>query len=1063
MKNAALFFAGLLLFLCMPARAQVFQGNEALDRIARVTHESGWIRFNEDVAPEASSLFSNHGVAFGLSAGDEMMEVRRERESGGVEHIRYQQTYRGVPVAGADFVVHSRDGRAVLANGKLVRGLQCATEPAIMSKSAIDRAVAFVGAQRYMWENPANEARIRNIRGDASASYAPAAELMIFDKRFSAKAENYRLVWKVNVYAETPLTYQDVFVDAQNGEIVHMMNRLHSDDVQGTAMTKFSGLQTITTDSLSGGGYRLVETGRGSGIETYNMLQGTSYGDAVDFTDVDNYWDNVNADEDEVATDAHWGAEMTYDYYLLRHGRNSYDNAGAKLVSYVHYDQDYDNAFWDGSCMTYGDGGSSYAPFTSLDVCGHEITHGVTEYSANLIYQYESGALNEAFSDIFGTCIENYALNGAGDWLIGEDFDLSGDGFRNMANPNADDQPDTYHGTNWYTGDLDYGGVHYNNGVGNFWFYLLTEGGTGVNDLGHNYHVDGLGMDTAALIAYRALTVYLTSTSQFIDARMATLQSAIDLFGLCSNEYVQCANAWFAVGVGLAVADNDFSMNAVVSPLTACGLGQETVAVELLYNGCTQDVPAGDSLFFYYSLDNGPNIYDTLVLSASVLAGDTVSFSFSLPADVSLLGQHSLDVGYSFAKDTLDYNNEILAYTFENKLYQNIDVGITSVTAPVSACGLTMETVEAGLQFFGCEFLPAGKVIGIAYRVNGGALVHDSVVLSADLYPGVTLPIAFSVPADLSIPGAYTLDVMTTFAEDTLNSNDEFPAYAIKNPALLGDTVVSFEEANAQDMFLVRTTHYSNAYISTNAENTGSKGFLMTGGNPMAYMDMIEFPNGNNTWQINDFLSAKIDFCVDATAWSQAHVAFDLKQTFGQTAYSMFLGAGDYSIASNFRVLVNDSHQIGGTYNPTAAGSDPYLPRFADLSAFAGTKFTLSFETRNLSRDTLMFVMDNAYLDNVRISEASQVGVSEVSAIQGIAVHPNPVRGPFWLSIISETAGPVQIALMDMTGKVVYRSERELQTGDNKLRIDPGSLAAGVYQLSANHPDGVETLRILIQ
>lgn len=1063
MKKFAFVFPVLVCLLFSSARAQVVAPNPALQAIAKAQQISGWIQFKPEAKVPIADLFSKHRAAFGLSTADAMIETRRIRENNEVEHICYQQSFQGVPVAGAEFLVHSRAGYAETANGKLVEGLHCVTTPALSSTAAINRAVEFVGADRYMWENPANEARIRHIRGNDQASYYPEAELMLFDKKFSQQADNYRLVWRVNVYAEKPLSYQDVFVDARSGEVLHMMNRLRSDDVQGTAQTKYSGTQIFTTDSLTGGTYRLRETGRGGGIETYNMLQGTDYGAASDFTDTDNTWNNVNAAQDEVATDAHWGAEMTYDYFLIHHGRNSYDNLGSKLVSYVHYDQDYDNAFWDGSCMTYGDGGSSYSPFTSLDVCGHEITHGVTEYSANLVYQYESGALNEAFSDIFGTCIENYALDGAGDWLIGEDFDLTGDGFRNMANPNADDQPDTYLGEFWYTGDLDYGGVHYNNGVGNFWFYLLSEGGSGTNDLGHSYQVAGLGMDTAARIAYRALTTYLTSTSEYMDARMATLQSAIDLFGMCSNEYVQCANAWYAVGVGMAVADNDFSLNAILSPQTACGLGMETVRVRLLYNGCLQDVPAGDTLFFQYSLDQGPNVYDTLVLAAPVQSGDSVFFSFSLPANVGALGLHTLDVTYAYSKDTMNYNDQILAYEFENKLYQNIDVGVTSVTGPVSSCGLDQATVEAGLQFFGCEFLPAGKNIKVAYRVNGGPLVLDSLVLSTDLFPGVTLPFSFTEPVDMSAPGTYTLDVLSLFSEDTLNANDEFTGYVVKKPALLADTIVTFEEANAQDMFLVRTTNYSHAFISTNAENTGTKGFLMTGGNPLAYMDMIEFPDGLNNWEINDFLSARIDFCVDATAWSQAHVAFDLKQTFGQTAYVMVIGAGDYRIASNFRVLVNDSIQIGGTYNPSTAGSDPYLPRFADLSAFAGTKFTLSFETRNLSRDTLMFVMDNAYLDNVRISEESQVGMEETNAVQALSIRPNPATGPFWLDLNATQEGSVQLSLLDVTGKIVYRSTTDVAAGSNTLRVDPGYLAPGLYQLLIDSNESRQSARLIIK
>src|SRR5690606_29960198 len=159
----------------------------------------------------------------------------------------------------------------------------------------------------------------------------------------------------------------------------------------------------------------------GNGVYTLNMQKGTNYGAAVDFRDSNNYWNNFNVNEDEVATDCHWGAETTYDYYKLKFNRNSFNNNNARIVSYVHYSNNYDNAFWDGVRMTYGDG-NTYNPLTSIDVCGHEITHAVTTNSANLIYRNESGQLNESFSDIFGNAIERYGKPNGYSWKIGEEI-----------------------------------------------------------------------------------------------------------------------------------------------------------------------------------------------------------------------------------------------------------------------------------------------------------------------------------------------------------------------------------------------------------------------------------------------------------------------------------------------------------------------------------------------------------------------------------------------------------------------------------------------------------------
>lgn len=221
----------------------------------------------------------------------------------------------------------------------------------------------------------------------------------------------------------------------------------------------------------------------------------------------------------------------------------------------MHYSRNYFNAFWDGSRMTYGDGSSTNGnkPLTALDVCAHEIGHGMTTKTANLVYQKESGSLNEAFSDILGNSVEFWARPTQASWKLGEDFSYV---IRDMANPNAYGDPDTYGGTYWVNPNCtpsstnDYCGVHTNSGVLNFWYYLLVNGGSGTNDKGFAYNVTGVGLDKAAQIAYRTLTTYLTSTSTYANARTYSLQAAADLYGAGSAEVTQTTNAWNAVGVG---------------------------------------------------------------------------------------------------------------------------------------------------------------------------------------------------------------------------------------------------------------------------------------------------------------------------------------------------------------------------------------------------------------------------------------------------------------------------------------------------------------------------------
>ncbi len=485
---------------------------------------------------------------FELSPQTGFQLIRAENDFLGYRHYRYQQTFNGQPIEHAIWIIHTMNDKVESMNGLLYKTLTNPGSASLSESDALNNALNHVGATTYKWELAHEEEHLKHETNDESASYFPQGELVYIPYNGNVGVENYRLAYKFNVYAHEPVSRADIYVDASSGEIIFENKVIKHVDTPGTAATAYSGNQTIIADSF-GGGYRLNDNSRGDGVNTYDMNEGTNYGSAVDFTDADNFWNNANAELDEYATDAHWGAEMTYDYFWTIHGRNSIDNSGFQLNSYIHYDVSYANAFWDGNRMTYGDGNATWNPLTSVDIAGHEIAHGLTTFTANLVYNAESGALNESFSDIFGNSIENFARPGQWSWLVGEDI---GSALRSMSNPNAYGDPDTYFGTNWasLTGG-DNGGVHTNSGVQNFWYYLLTDGGSGTNDNGDSYNVTGLGFADAGAIAFRNLTVYLTSSSQYADARFYAIQSAVDLFGSCSPEVESTTNAWYAVGVGV--------------------------------------------------------------------------------------------------------------------------------------------------------------------------------------------------------------------------------------------------------------------------------------------------------------------------------------------------------------------------------------------------------------------------------------------------------------------------------------------------------------------------------
>jgi Zn-dependent metalloprotease len=466
-------------------------------------------------------------------------------DADGTSHVRLQRSYDGLQVVGGDLVVHQ--GRTDAWKGvsqTLHADLALSTTPTVSQSAAEAKAVA-------------PSAVTRKIAGDRAES----ATLVV-----DATGTAPRIAWRVlsgGVQRDGTPSRLETYVDARTGSILRTEQQIETAD--GSGQSLYSGTVPLQL-TLSGSTYQLKDPTRGNTYTTdmgnasdglLCQLFGSGCKTGTLFTSPDNSFGNGSTSSREsAAVDAQYGTNETWDFYKTTFGRNGIFGNGTGSYNRVHYGSNYVNAFWDGTKMTYGDGdGTNYGPLTSLDVAGHEMSHGVTEHTAGLAYSGESGGLNESTSDIFGTMVEFFAANpnDPGDYLIGEEFDLKNHlGFRRMDNPASDGSSANC----WTTGtkNLD---VHYSSGVGNHFFYLLSEGSGAKTLNGVSYNsptcngstVAGIGRDAAAAIWYRALTVYMTSSTNYSGARTATLNAARDLYGAGSTQYNAVAAAWSAVSV----------------------------------------------------------------------------------------------------------------------------------------------------------------------------------------------------------------------------------------------------------------------------------------------------------------------------------------------------------------------------------------------------------------------------------------------------------------------------------------------------------------------------------
>lgn len=524
-----------------------------------------------------------------------LIKIKEDKDELGLIHFTFQEYFGQYPIENAIYKVHTKNANVLSMNGLLFSDI----EPSDTNIISFDAAIKHI------------ENKLKHISyTDYKIQLTRTRDLVYVND----VSDQLQLAYKIKVDFSNPIAQYNYLVQANTGEIIKKIPLVHTVFKEGIAKTVFSGEQKIITDSSSSG-YVLRDFTRGNGIETYNLKKGKDKTKTVDFIDSDNIWDTTNSDLDQYAVDAHWGAETTYDYYLEKHQRNSIDGQGFKLKNLVHYDQNFANAYWDGTQMVFGDGNASIGPLVSLDIIGHEITHGLTSNTAKLLLENESGALNESFSDIFGVTIDWYKRSNQANWKVGDEVSKV---YRSLENPKINKDPNTYQGEFWKPiGDLDFGGIHSNNGVQNYWYYLLSNGGNGRNDLGNNYQVTGVGIEKAAKIAFRNLTLYLISTSNYKDARFFSIKAAEDLFGKCSKEVEATTNAWYAVGIGNPYTPNVISNFKSSSSKSCDSLKVQFQNYSLNANGFKWIFDDGDSSFNVEPIHvfKKPGTYKTLLIA----------------------------------------------------------------------------------------------------------------------------------------------------------------------------------------------------------------------------------------------------------------------------------------------------------------------------------------------------------------------------------------------------------------------------------------------------------------
>lgn len=541
----------------------------------------------------AISFFEQNQGAFRIrNASEELSLIKTDEDQLGMKHLRFAQNYQGLKVIGSELVAHfTASGALKTVNGSFESGIALDVTAIVSSASGTQIALS-------------------DLAGFFGNANPGTAELVVFPW----EGTNY-LCWHLFLLSDTPMGRWEYFVDAKSGSVIYKANRIMNSVAIGTG-TGVMGLPRnhIDTD-YTGSTYQMKDFtreasnnphGHDGQMPSGNYLQTNIASSSLPgtiATDADNVWTGSGQ---APAVDGQVYSALVYDWWLTQFNRNSYTNTGTSMLTVVNYSGEGDNnAYWDGSRIviwSYSAGWRSLAGCP--DVIAHEWGHAVTENCSGLIYQKEPGALNESFSDMMGAAFE-WAQDtmDTPDWDMGENGRTSGVPFRSMSNPHTYNDPD-YYGTSdpywvdvvncspsWYN---DYCGVHTNSGVGNKWFYLLSDGGTF-----HGINVSGIGPANAMKIAYRANLVYWTSTTDYHNAALGTVSAANDL-DPTGAWGVQVAKAWNAVGVSTPSPSLEFSYPEGTPILLTPAL---PTSFPVVVTGTLGGVPVANSGRIYYSID----------------------------------------------------------------------------------------------------------------------------------------------------------------------------------------------------------------------------------------------------------------------------------------------------------------------------------------------------------------------------------------------------------------------------------------------------------------------------
>lgn len=1001
------------------------QKNEIVIQRSPVNAYSSTLKFEEGSNYAAKDLFNYLLGQSGYSSFSEMKLQNVQVSTNGMKHYRFQQFYKNLEIYGAYYILHEQKGKTINGNGILTPETDLLVEPTLSTEDANSILLATL-----------------NVKNDNLEIHKQ--KLVIINEAYPNFDKNFVLAYVIEVHLQNSDS-RKIIINAHTGEVLQnfsMVTECFKD--LGKMKTRYHGERDVNTEKETNG-YLTKDLSRGKGIFVTNKS-------GVLYKDDDNIWESGTDDYRNGVHDLFWGLQKTFDFYQQKLNRNGIDNAFLPVKAILWDTQAYVNAFWQPTQLTLtfgiGDGGN-YAPLTSIDVVGHEFTHGVTQFSAGLEYLYEAGAMNEAFSDIFGKAIEYEFDRDSFNWYIGARFARTkAQAFRSMEDPNLFNNPKYYKGVRWATGNGDNGGVHSNSGVLNHWYYLLCTGVKDTNEAKYIYDVKRMGFDTTTRFAYELLTHYLGTTSNYFDAREASLLLASNWWGACSPEYNNVVEAWRAVGLGTGSKDNDLQLVNTKTILNACRDGNYTVEARIINQSCTTEIPAGTEITLYHKLDTFPIVTEKLILNQVIKAGSHLNYIFNSIPRIVKSGQSRLTVWMESNIDSDTSNNRYIINV--NRLTNSIDHdfrlnGFSLVGAPCPNPANEYST-NMTTTYNGCTVIPPGNNFELQFNFKDSNYIHRF-VNPTSVYPQGNMNIN-NIKIPRSFLGLKYAQINLVWIKDTVlpNNRINYPMVMINNRII--NELETFSNQKYDSTKLQVFSDSFNIHSIITDTSTQSEALTITGGKILNNNGSFSPRIGtdiNNMINTNPRFTSKVYVCADISGIVNPLLEFDLAQKEARFNYDSLA----VPTSSSTRIVFLDNQNTNlGSKTISAKGTDFEYSHIAEPIP-AGTSY---IDITNLclkgSVDSITGTIDPngdvVIIDNLVITGLTSVKNENFNKV---TIYPNPTRNTVFVDIKDEKIKEIQV--INTIGELVQKLN--VTTSPTQIILDSG---AGIYLIKCVYYNG---------